>query len=200
MRYAFEIKGLTIPVGQECLKIGGLVTSVVLDIKERDAVLMMNGGYYRCNCCDQHGKSFGSGCPKFPFTQKKSLRTNDTFRLDALLAEDTSGRPMRGIKAKSPILKLYAFDPTQMVPMEVMHTFDLGVVLYLLQAWVGKSRKTKHFIQNQGVQAWSLSQEEKDELQKRIEEVQLPHGFTRKLHLNRFDKWKADGTNLIILN
>ena len=103
---------------------------------------------------------------------------------------------MRGLMGESPVLKFHSFNPTIMVPMEVMHTFDLGVVLYLMQAWVGKSRKLKHATRKQDdriIEKWSLSQTQKEELQRRIEEVRVPHGFTRKLHLDGFQKWKADG-------
>jgi hypothetical protein len=100
---------------------------------------------------------------------------------------------MRGVKDFTPLLKLDYFDPTVMVPMEVMHSFDLGIVLYLLRIWTGDSKTSmlekEHSIKP--VYVWNT--EDKLRLKERIARARLPHGYTQKLNFDEFTSWKADG-------
>jgi hypothetical protein len=138
IRVSLELKGVRIECpNNSSFTLGGLVTSVILDIKERDQVLRMNGGYYRCPHCYIYGTLFGKSL-KFPPSPGVKARTNTSFRVDATIAEDEYDRPMRGLLGQSSLLKFDHFDPTRMVPIEVMHTFDLGIVPYFMRAWMGK--------------------------------------------------------------
>jgi hypothetical protein len=190
IRTSLELNGILINLcDDKSFKIGGLVTSFILNIKERDKVLCMNAGYYRCPHCYIYGTPFKK-CLKFPPSTLTDVyaRMNTSFRVDVTIAEDEYGRPMRGLCGKSPLLKLDYFDPTRMVPVEVMHTFDLGIVPYYMRAWMGKLAS----LQDGPKPEWVLSTDQQKTLQERIRNVQLPHGFTRKLDLNDFESWKAD--------
>jgi hypothetical protein len=66
IRVALEVKGIQVKYGKnKAFKIGGLVTSVILDIKKCDQVLCMNGGYYHCPHYYTYEKIFGRSL-KFP--------------------------------------------------------------------------------------------------------------------------------------
>jgi hypothetical protein len=189
IRMSLELKGvhITCPNNSSFI-IGGLVTSVILDIKERDQVLCMNGGYYRCPHCYIYGTLFGRSL-KFPPTINIKARTNASFRVDATIAEDEYGLPMRGLLGQSSLLKLDYFDPTLMVPIEVMHTFDLGIVPYFMRAWMGK---LKLQVLQDAQPDWVLTGDQRETLCTRLSKVQLPHGFTRSFDLHDFESWKAD--------
>jgi hypothetical protein len=45
-------------IGDDTITLGGLITSVVVDIKERDQVLCMNSGYFRCPYCYHKGATY----------------------------------------------------------------------------------------------------------------------------------------------
>jgi hypothetical protein len=62
-----------------------------------------------------------------------------------------------------------------MILIEVIHTFDLGIVPYFMRAWTGKLK----FSKEQLVQpTWILTQTQQQVLRKRLNNVQLPHGFS----------------------
>lgn len=199
-RSAFEINGVTLQVGpKQSIKIGGIITTLVTDIKERDTILLMNAGYYRCNQCYQTG-IHENGSVNFPFSEKRELRSRVSFHMDARLSQDGTGNPFRGVKDFSPLLLLEYFDPTVMVPMEVMHTFDLGIVLYLLTIWTGDS-KVSVMEKTFGIKPiYVWSSDDKQRLIDRVAKVRLPHGYTRKLDFKDYKSWKADDLRVFCLN
>jgi hypothetical protein len=188
VRNTLQLKGIRVELNGEEVYIGGLITSVVLDIKERDACLLMNAGRFRCPCCYQRGCTYSPNpSVYFPFKdQDMLLRTKLSFDLDATIGKhlfcyltlvgSEGGDPMRGVKGYSPLLKLDRFDPTTMVPVEVMHTFDLGIIPLLLNAWC----------------AGILSADQYQELVQRVNAVRVPHTITRKPNLETRDDWKAE--------
>jgi hypothetical protein len=95
---------------------------------------------------------------------------------------------MRGVKGYSAFLDLDEFDPVMMTPVEVMHTFDLGVIKYFLQLWTGT--KHKKLVRDK---PWILQKIDIELLKDRINSVRLPHYSTRRPKFQDRDKWKADG-------
>jgi hypothetical protein len=114
-----------------------------------------------------------------------------SFQLDAMFG--SSMKPMRGVFKETPLLKLHHFDPTAMVPVEVMHTFDLGIIKYFLKLWTGTSKKKQSIAQPQitpVIPPWELTSDQKNELERRLNSVRLPHYFSRHLLFNQRDSWK----------
>lgn len=101
---------------------------------------------------------------------------------------------MRGVKGHSPFLTLDCFDPTIMVPIEVMHTFDLGIIPMLLNAWCdGATKNRKNDDPTFTSKRWYLSASQYQELVRRVNAVRVPHTITRKPKLETRDDWKAEG-------
>ena len=87
LRRSLQIEGIDVECNGATIKVGGLITSWILDIKERDKVLLMNGGHYRCPHCYDHGVTIPphpSVC--FPYQDEKpKLRSKQSFLLDAAI-------------------------------------------------------------------------------------------------------------------
>lgn len=182
--------GIHMTINGTDIVIGGLVTSFIVDIKERDELLCMNSGFFRCPYCYHHGNTYPphtSVC--FPVTgTKPKKRTYLSFKLDAKFGSKES--PMRGVLNSTPLLDLPGFDPTTMVPVEVMHTFDLGIIKYMLLLWTGLSKKKTNA--SDVSNPWELTIEQCAELERRINKIRLPHYFTRHLPFDDRASWKAD--------
>ncbi len=96
----------------------------------------------------------------------------------------TEEKMLRGVKGRSPLLDLDFFDPVTMTPVEVMHTFDLGVIKLFLKLWTSTTPT---------ITQWQLTEEQKLLLQARLDSIQVPHLITRKPRLQNKDDWKAAG-------
>ncbi len=79
------VDGIDICIDSTTIKVGGLITSLICDIKERDSLLYMNSGYYRCPYCYCTGKTYPPDkVVRFPYVNETiSLRTKRSFHLDA---------------------------------------------------------------------------------------------------------------------
>lgn len=84
---ALQINGIRVVLNSEEICVGELITSVVLDIKERDACLMMNAGRFRCPCCYHYGCTYPpNSSVYFPFkSQEMPLQTKDSLELDTII-------------------------------------------------------------------------------------------------------------------
>jgi hypothetical protein len=104
------------------------------------------------------------------------------------------GDPMRGVKGWSALLDLDCFDPVDMIPVEVMHTFDQGVVKYFFKLWCPrKPKKEKPQTSDTDLPPWRLNEQQLLELERRINDVRVPHSISRSPKFKNRDKWKADG-------
>lgn len=95
---------------------------------------------------------------------------------------------MRGVKGRSSLLDLDEFDPVTMTLVEVMHTFDLGIIKYFLQLWTCQKKKVPT---NEIEKPWVLNSQQLHEW--RIDSIRVPHHITRKPKFDNRDGWKADG-------
>ena len=101
---------------------------------------------------------------------------------------------MRGVKGWSALLDLDAFDPVTMIPVEIMHTFDLGIIKYFLKLWCDIRKTNKQKLQNDAsISKWSFTEEQMSTLQQRMSNINVPHSISRKPKLEKREKWKADG-------
>jgi hypothetical protein len=85
LRTTLQVEGINVVLNGREIKLGGIITSLIADIKERDSLLWMNGGYFRCLYCYLKGCVI-HGHKKVTFpkgTTKIQQRTNLSFRLDA---------------------------------------------------------------------------------------------------------------------
>jgi hypothetical protein len=101
---------------------------------------------------------------------------------------------MRGIYGRTSLFDLPFFDVTTMIPVEIMHTLDGGVIEYFLRLWTRKGgpRAPEEYEARVKAGRWTLSNEQIDELTRRIRNVRLPNWFTDKPDLCFLDRWKSN--------
>jgi len=87
---------------------------------------------------------------------------------------------------------LKGFELPTMVPVDGMHVLDLGIGKYFLDLWLGGGPK---YIPPTGEKEklWVLSDKHVDEINRILQETDLPHSFSRHPRdLSSVSKWKAD--------
>lgn len=197
-----QLNGADLSLNSMNIKIGGLITNLVCDIKERECLLQMNGGFYRCLYCYTKGTTGDHKHVTFPVNNETiKKRTNASFRLDSRFGKKfpiiltfigDDDKPMRGLKGRSALLDLDEFDPVKMTPVEVMHTFDMGIIKYFLGMWTTTCVKYKDT-------GYKLDKASITEIERRVDAIRLPHYISRRPKFADRDSWKAMGNNHYVI-
>lgn len=83
--------------------------------------IKQHNGYYSCSNCLQYGKTYGSSCVYYPYTDSQQPRSHRAYAIAADEAEKNQNQiSVFGIHGKSPLLSLF-FDIQANCPFDYMH-------------------------------------------------------------------------------
>jgi hypothetical protein len=186
-----------------------IVTSVVVDTKERELILeQKQGGYFSCNSCYKMGESYG-GTVCFPGLDV-DLRTYVSFRYDAMVANSERDKSInnstyvrqafRGMKGSTVLLNLFKFDPTKQCPTDKLHVVDSGVVKYFIELWLGNGPQFVPLESRNTNMPWRLPEHVIQEINLDLMKLRLPHALQRRFKtFDDLSNWKGDDFSNFLL-